>query len=249
MYAARVGALASLRVAAAIARVTALTLVGAARGKLTRADIDEHTHWFAQEVIAALEVRLTSEGAERVPPGRAYVYMSNHQSHMDIPMLYATLPSRTIRMLAKKELFKIPLWGAGMRAAEFIEVDRGNHAAAVASVDEAARLIRDGVSIWVAPEGTRARDGKIGALKKGGFHLALATGTPIVPVAVQGTLHILPRGGKLPKMGQAVHVTIGAPIAVLGRDLPGLMTEVRDFLIREVEDRSPSEPADAGKRG
>ena len=59
-----------------------------------------------------------------MPPGRAYVYMSNHQSHLDIPMLYATLPSPTIRMLGKKELFQIPLWGRGLRAAEFIEVDR-----------------------------------------------------------------------------------------------------------------------------
>ncbi len=246
MYARRVGALASLRVAAAIARVTALTLADAARGRLTREDIDEHTHWFAGQVIDALDVRLTHEGAERVPPGRAYVYMSNHQSHLDIPMLYATLPSRTIRMLAKKELFQIPLWGRGMRAAEFVEVDRGNHAAAIASIDEAARLIRDGVSIWVAPEGTRSLDGTIGALKKGGFHLAIATGTPIVPVAVRGTIDILRRGTRMMKTGQAVHVTIGAPIEVAGRDLPALMTEVHDFLVREVEGKPGSTASKIG---
>jgi 1-acyl-sn-glycerol-3-phosphate acyltransferase len=95
--------------------------------------------------------------------------------------------------------------------------------------------VRDGVSIWMAPEGTRSRDGTIGALKKGGFHLALETGTPIVPVAVRGTIDILPRGGRVMRTGQPVHVAIGAPIAVAGRDLPGLMAEVRDFLVREVE--------------
>ena len=154
-----------------------------------------------------------------MPPGRAYVYMSNHQSHLDIPMLYATLPSPTIRMLGKKELFRIPLWGRGLRAAEFIEVDRSNHARAVQSIEHAARLVRDGVSIYLAPEGTRSRDGRIGKLKKGGFHLALETRAPIVPVAIRGTIDILPRGGRVMHTGRRVEVTIGAPIEVEGRDI------------------------------
>ena len=114
----------SIRVLGAMARVTAPTLLDAVRGDLQRGAIDERTHWFARRVIELLDVKLTVTGAARVPTGRAYVYMSNHQSHLDIPMLYAALPSPTIRMLAKKELFEIPLWGRGLRAAEFIEVDR-----------------------------------------------------------------------------------------------------------------------------
>ncbi|MBA2540375.1 MAG: 1-acyl-sn-glycerol-3-phosphate acyltransferase [Deltaproteobacteria bacterium] len=188
-----------------------------------------------------LDVKLTATGAERVPSGRSYVYMSNHQSHLDIPMLYATLPSPTIRMLGKTELFQIPLWGRGLRAAEFIEVDRSNHDKAMKSIAHAAKLIRDGVSIYLAPEGTRSRDGRIGALKKGGFHLALDTGTPIVPVGIQGTIDILPRGSKLMHTGVPVKVTIGAPIPVEGRELEGLMAEVRDFLIKNVE----SDPSDS----
>jgi len=150
-------------------------------------------------------------------------------------MLYATLPSPTIRMLGKKELFQIPLWGRAARAAEFIEVDRSNHARAVQSIAHAAQLVKDGVSIYLAPEGTRSRDGRIGALKKGGFHLALGTGAPIVPVAISGTIDILPRGAKLMRTGQTVSVTIGAPIEVAGRDLDGLMREVREFLVENVE--------------
>jgi 1-acyl-sn-glycerol-3-phosphate acyltransferase len=230
----------SLRVMGAMARVTAPTLVDAARGSLERSAIDERARWFGHRVVELLDVELTAVGAERVP-GRAVVYMSNHQSHMDIPMLYATLPSPTIRMLAKKELFRIPLWGRGLRAAEFVEVDRANHARAVASIEQAARLIADGVSIYLAPEGTRSRDGRIGELKKGGFHLALATGAPIVPVAISGTIRILPRGGKVMRSGQRVRVEIGEPIDVQGRDIPSLVAQVSEFLVNNVDN-------DAGNR-
>jgi 1-acyl-sn-glycerol-3-phosphate acyltransferase len=225
----------SVRVLGAMARVTAPTLVDLVRGDLRRDVIDDRTRWFGRRVIDLLDIRLTATGADRVPLERAYVYMSNHQSHLDIPVLYATLPSPTIRMLGKTELFQIPLWGRGLRAAEFIEVDRSNPIAARKSIDYAAQLVNDGVSIYLAPEGTRSRDGRIGTLKKGGFHLALGTGAPIVPVAVKGTIDILPRGAKDMRKGQTVEVTIGAPIQVEGRDLEGLMTEVSDFLVKHVE--------------
>src|SRR5689334_17389625 len=186
-----------------MARISAPSLVEVARGSLARDHVDERARWFGRRVIELLGIDLIATGAERVPPGRAYVYMSNHQSHLDIPMLYATLPSPTIRMLGKKELFQIPLWGRGLRAAEFIEVDRSNHARAVRSIEHAAELIRDGVSIYLAPEGTRSRDGRIGKLKKGGFHLAKETHTPIVPVAIRGTIDILPRGSRVMQTGKS----------------------------------------------
>lgn len=230
----------SVRVLGAMARITAPSLVDMARGSLDRTTVDERARWFGRRVIELLNVDLHATGIERVPPGRAYVYMSNHQSHLDIPMLYATLPSPTIRMLGKKELFQIPLWGRGLRAAEFIEVDRSNHTRAVQSIEHAARLIRDGVSIYLAPEGTRSRDGRIGKLKKGGFHLALDTHTPIVPAAIRGTIDILPRGGKVMQTGKRVDVTIGAPIEVEGRDLGDLMAEVSEFLEQHVEGRDPA---------
>jgi 1-acyl-sn-glycerol-3-phosphate acyltransferase len=229
------GLLDSVRVLGAMARVTAPLLVDVVRNDLTRGSVDERARWFGRRVIELLKIDLVATGAERVPTDRAYVYMSNHQSHLDIPILYATLPSTTIRMLAKKELFEIPLWGRGLRAAEFVEVDRGNHARAVKSIEFAAKLLRDGVSIYLAPEGTRSRDGKIGPLKKGGFHLAIGTRAPIVPVAIRGTIDILPRGGRVMQTHRSVHVAIGAPIAVEGRDLAGLMGEVDAFLKQHVE--------------
>jgi 1-acyl-sn-glycerol-3-phosphate acyltransferase len=225
----------SVRVLGAMARVTAPTLVEMARGALTRDAIDERTRWFGRRVVQLLDVDLTATGADLVPADRAVIYMSNHQSHLDIPMLYASLPSPTIRMLAKTELFQIPLWGRGLRAAEFVEVDRKHHQSAVQSIEHAARLVRDGVSIYLAPEGTRSRDGKIGKLKKGGFHLALGTGAPIVPVAIRGTIDILPRGGKVMRSGQRVSVQIGAPIDVTGRNIDDLISQVGEFLVNNVE--------------
>ena len=224
----------SVRVLGAMARITAPTLIELARGSVERAAIDERARWFGRRVVEVLDVQLEASGAENVP-SRAVVYMSNHQSHLDIPMLYATLPSPTVRMLAKAELFRIPLWGRGLRAAEFIEVDRSNHGRAVQSIEHAARLLRDGVSIYLAPEGTRSMDGRIGKLKKGGFHLALETGASIVPVAISGTIDILPRGARVIRSGQRVRVQIGPPIEVAGRDLASLMTQVMDFLVKNVE--------------
>ncbi len=225
------GLLDSVRVLGAMARVTVPTLAEAVRGDLHRDTVDERTRWFGHRVVELLDIQLTSAGAGRVPTEHAVIYMSNHQSHLDIPMLYATLPSPTIRMLAKTELFQIPLWGRGLRAAEFIEVDRADKARARDAIAEARRLIEDGVSIYLAPEGTRSRDGTVGPLKKGGFHLALDTHTPIVPVAIQGTRDILPRGGKSMRTGRPVHVAIGAPIPVEGRDLDDLLVQVREFLV------------------
>jgi 1-acyl-sn-glycerol-3-phosphate acyltransferase len=217
-----------------MARITAPTLVDVARGHLERESVDTRARWFGRRVVELLGIDLVVRGAERVPPHRAYVYMSNHQSHLDIPVLYATLPSPTIRMLAKKELFQIPLWGRGLRAAEFIEVDRGT-SRAVQSIEQAKHLIEDGVSIWMAPEGTRSRDGRIGPLKKGGFHLARETATPIVPVAIKGTIDILRRGTKVMHAGKRVEVTIGTPIDVSGRELPSLIDEVQQFFRQHVE--------------
>jgi 1-acyl-sn-glycerol-3-phosphate acyltransferase len=231
----RVSIIDSLRVLGAMGRVTGTTLYDMARGSVERHDIDERTHWFGRRVVDLLDVDLVAHGGERLRADDSYVYMSNHQSHLDIPILYATLPSQTIRMLGKVELFKIPLWGRGLKAAEFISVDRSNHTRAVQSIERAKELLRDGVSIYLAPEGTRSRTGKIGPLKKGGFHLAIDTQTPIVPVAIRGTIDILPRGSRVMQTGKRVEVTIGDPIPVENQDLSTLMSKVSEFLKQNVE--------------
>jgi 1-acyl-sn-glycerol-3-phosphate acyltransferase len=216
------------------ARITAPTFVEAMRGASDRAAQDRRLRRFGRAIVEQTRMRLTVGGAERVPPGRAYVYMSNHQSHLDIPVIYATVPSPTVRMVAKSELFRIPFFGRALRSADFVEIDRGDRTKAVAAITSAGELIASGVSVWIAPEGTRSKDGALGALKKGGFHLARDTGTPIVPVAIRGTHEALPPGGRSTRADVAVHVEYGAPIAVDGRELDELLAEVGGFLHRHV---------------
>ena len=225
----------SLRVLAEMARVSVPVVVDLARGSLTRGAVDERARAFGRRTLEVLDVQLSVERHAVLDARRGYVFMFNHQSHLDIPVLYAVLPEQTIRFVGKTELFKIPVWGAALRRAEFVEVDRGDRTQAVAALGHAAELVRDGVSIAIAPEGSRSRDGRIQRLKKGGFHLAIATGAPIVPVAIRGTIDILPAGARSMRSGVPVKVVVGEPLEVEGRSVPDLLPRVETFLRRFVE--------------
>ena len=213
-----------------VARITAPTVLEAFVGGGSREQHDRRLREFARRVVAGARIQLTVEGAEKVPLDRAFVYMSNHQSHIDIPVLYAAVPSPSLRMVAKTELFRIPGFGRAMRTAEFVEVDRGDRERAVDSLRRAAATLESGVSVWIAPEGHRSRDGALGPLKKGGFHLARDTGSAIVPVALSGTRNVLPPDTTRMNPDVPVRVVFGAPIATAGRPIPDLMDEVRSFL-------------------
>ena len=229
------GILLALEMAADVAKTSLETVASAARGRLDRARVDAMCRAFGERAVARARIALELVGAERVPAGRAYVYMSNHQSHMDVPVLYATLPSPTVRMVGKKELFDIPVWGHAMRAAEMICIDRSDRARAIESLRAAGDRIRSGVSVWIAPEGTRSLSGRPGPLKRGGFHLALDSGTPIVPVAISGTRRVLPSGGKSLTPGLPVRVVYGAPIEVAGKTADALSAEVAAFFDAHVD--------------
>jgi 1-acyl-sn-glycerol-3-phosphate acyltransferase len=223
------GLLHSLHTVYEVARITVPCFAEALAGRLERDTADARLRAFGQHVVALTRMRLTVEGREHVPTDRAFVYMSNHQSHLDIPVLYATVPAPTLRMVAKAELFKIPMWRRPLVAADFVEVDRSDHTQALASMRRAEDVIRRGVSIWIAPEGTRSKTGEIGALKKGGFHMAMHTGTPIVPVAIQGTRAVLPAGSIIIQPDCPVRVVFGRPIPVADRSIDELMDEVAAF--------------------
>jgi 1-acyl-sn-glycerol-3-phosphate acyltransferase len=223
----------SLRVLAEVARVTVPSAVDVAFGRLERASVDERARQFARRVVELLDVRLTVDGQDNVSPSIAYVYMSNYQSHLDIPILYAALPARALRMVAMAELFRFPGWGPALRRAEFIEMDRSSREQAVLAIQSTAALVRDGVSVWIAPEESRSRNGMVGPLRRGGFHLALGTGASIVPVAIRGSIDLIARGTM--RRGVPVHVTIGAPLSTLRHSVPELMALVGSFLHRHVE--------------
>ena len=220
----------SLHTVYEMARVTVPTFFESFVREIDREEADRRIADFARRVVDKARIHLHVEGQHLIPGDTAVVFMANHQSHMDIPVSYASIGQKTVRMVGKKELFRIPVWARAMRAGGFIELDRGDRASAIASLKRAAVQIRDGVSIWIAPEGSRSKTGRLGPLKKGGFHLARDTLTPIVPMAITGTGAILPPGTTSMRYDCPVRVVFGAPIQVAERTIDELMVEVGDFL-------------------
>lgn len=168
--------------------------------------------------------------------------MSNHLSSVDIWALLAVVPVR-VRMIAKKQLGRIPLFGWAMRAGRFIFIDRTNAVAARRSIEEAKRRIRGGQSVLIFPEGTRSRDGILLPFKKGGFHLAIEAGVPVIPVALVGTRACMPRKSLLLRAGH-VRVVVGAEIPTAGlkeSDRHVLLEKVRSEIAQMMEN-PPLEP-------
>ncbi len=161
-----------------------------------------------------------------------YIFMSNHLSLYDIPLLLVSLPG-TVRMVAKKELFKVPLWGDAMQQSDFVSIDRENITQAVKDLDVAAEKMKQGIRLWIAPEGTRSRDGQLQAFKKGAFNLAIQTGATIIPVTIIGTDQLLPAKTLQFRLGQKVQVHLGEPIDAKQytlRDRMKLLQRVREAI-------------------
>jgi 1-acyl-sn-glycerol-3-phosphate acyltransferase len=198
--------------------------------------------WWSGWVTRFAGVRITVDNRANLEPQQPYVFMANHASTIDIWALFLAIPRR-VRMIAKKQLARIPLFGWVMWAGRFIFIDRQNAVAARRSIDDAGRRIRGGDSVLIFPEGTRTRDGELGPFKKGGFHLAMEAGVPIVPIALRGTRALMPRGSLRVKSGE-VFVIIGAPIPTSGltlEDRPALIQRVRDAIAAmAAETGSPS---------
>lgn len=159
-------------------------------------------------------VTITVEERARVDWDRPMVVMANHQSHLDIPVLYATLP-RPVGIIAKEELFRIPLFGSAMRALKCVSIDRADQRSSRESLQHAADEVRAGNTILVFPEGTRSPDGKLLPLKKGPFHLVQSAQVPVLPVGIRGTRASLAKSGVFVRPAK-VHVTIGSPILPMG---------------------------------
>jgi 1-acyl-sn-glycerol-3-phosphate acyltransferase len=200
---------------------------------------------WARILLFVSGVKVKVEGLHNINPSEAYVFAANHQSQFDIFTLLGHLPFQ-FRWLAKSELFRIPLLGAGMRGAGYIPIDRGNRKEAFKSIDLAAEKVRKGISIVIFPEGTRSLDGKLQSFKKGGFHLAIKSGRPIVPVSISGAFSILPKKGFRVRP-RTVQVHIGEPVpteAVTAQDRSWLISEVRRRIQEKLdsEERGKPEP-------
>lgn len=212
------------------------TVLESLRGTLTPEASDRRLEHWARRVLAQADVELDVTGT--LPSGGPFVVMSNHASFLDIPVVYRLFGGH-LRMVAKKELFAIPVFGRAMRGAGFVRVDRQNRGEAIRSFEVAREQMRGGISIWIAPEGTRSDGRTLGPLKKGGFLLALQTGCAIVPLTLRGTQRVLPRGTLALRPSQRVGVTIHQPIevATLPQSNEDELRASRDHLMQVVAER------------
>jgi 1-acyl-sn-glycerol-3-phosphate acyltransferase len=150
-------------------------------------------------------VRLDIRGAEKIPKGRAVVFMPNHQSNCDPPAVLCAIPP--VLILAKREFFRVPVLGRAMRLHGFIPVERKNRERAIQAVEKAAESLKAGYSFLAYPEGTRSPDGRLQTFKKGVFMMAIKAGAPIVPISISGSNKIM-RKGEISMHPGTVRITI-----------------------------------------
>lgn len=166
--------------------------------------------WAAGTGYRLAGIRVRSVGRERLEEGRAYLFMSNHVSNLDPPIITPLL-GRRIAIIAKESLFNIPFFGRAMHAGSFVAIDRSDWKAALESVREAATVLRSGLGMLVFPEGTRSRSGRLLPFKKGPFMLAMEAGVPVVPITIAGSHEAWPKGKMCMRKGEVV-VTFHPPI-------------------------------------
>jgi 1-acyl-sn-glycerol-3-phosphate acyltransferase len=156
----------------------------------------DRMYWLAMRTVRVgnrlFGIRVHVEGLENIPP-RACVFVANHVSNVDALAFIPSIPCR-VAILIKKELMRIPILAAGMRAAQFVAVDRSDREAAAASVELAVKRLKDGVSFAIFAEGTRSPDGRLRPFKRGGFTMAIEAGVPVIPVSIAGTQRLQPKG-------------------------------------------------------
>jgi 1-acyl-sn-glycerol-3-phosphate acyltransferase len=169
---------------------------------------------FVRMGLAMVGVRVEVSGLERLDPLQAYIFTPNHQSMIEVP-LFVTYLGRNPAYLAKKEVFKYPLFGYGIGLMGVVPVDRSNSAAAVESARRATENLRRGKSYVVYPEGTRSRDGRLLPFKKGAFMMAIDAGVPVVPITISGGTKIMPKG-EVKVFPSTVRITLHEPISTKG---------------------------------
>jgi 1-acyl-sn-glycerol-3-phosphate acyltransferase len=175
--------------------------------------------------IAGIRVRV--EGAENIPPG-VCIFAANHVSNMD-PLAFVPVIPRRVSIIAKEDVFRIPILSKAMRLAKFIPVDRTDREAAAESADMAVRNLKEGLSFAIYPEGTRSRDGRLLPFKKGTFVIAIRAGVPVVPVSIIGAQSLMRKGEWYMRRGE---VTIRFGPAV---DASKYTIEQRTELLKRVE--------------
>jgi 1-acyl-sn-glycerol-3-phosphate acyltransferase len=188
--------------------------------------------WMMRAGRWILGIGLEVSGQDRLDPAQPLIFMGNHLSFLDAPLLVTVL-GRPVRFIVKRFVFRIPVLGLGMRFAGYVPLDKEGVGEGRKRIARAAELIRTrGYSFLVYPEGTRSWEGTLLPFRRGGFFLALETGVPIVPVSIQGTYELMPRGAKRIRKGR-VRIVFHEPVPVAGyavETMPALMERVRSAI-------------------
>ncbi len=188
---------------------------------------------WAQVIMRVCGIEIRVRGGEFLDQSHSYIYVTNHASMFDIPAVLATFPH--VRIMFKKELSYVPIWGWSLRWGHHIMVDRAKGSEAMKSLDRAANDIKSGGSVILFAEGTRTRDGKLLPFKRGAFTLAAKSGVPIVPIAINGSFKILPKHS-LDIRPSPIELVVEKPIDTLNittrEDEIALMNRVRDIIAR-----------------
>jgi len=188
---------------------------------------------WARTIIAAAGVRVRVRGAENLPADSPMIIVSNHQGYFDIFVLMGYIPRR-LGWIAKKELYRIPVFSFAMRRYGNIMIDRSNRDRARRSLQIAAEKVRGGQSVLIFPEGTRSPDGKVHVFKKGCYYLAEASGAPIIPVSISGSFEVMPKKTFRLHPG-TIEMVIGEPVSVRASDHAdrnGFLDRLRRTIIR-----------------
>jgi len=190
-------------------------------GKSSRQWCDKALQRWSKRMISLLDIHCTIMNPHHIvpPKGRATILMCNHASLLDIPLSLQAFPNASVRMLAKKELSRIPIMGRGMVAAEFPFIDRTNRRQAIQDLEQVQHLLESGIVIWIAPEGTRSDTGALGPFKKGGFITAIRTKAIIIPIGIRGANQILPARSRRFRLHQEAEIHIGDPIDAANYEL------------------------------
>lgn len=179
-----------------------------------RTDADKRLRLWSRRVFASFDVqpKVVNPAGLVLEPGKRYILMSNHCSLFDIPAIFFCFEHSSIRMISKKELFDIPIFGKASLGSEMVGIDRNNRAQAILDLQQARQRMESGIVLWVAPEGTRSRDGRLLAFKKGAFRLAIETGATIIPIGIRGLHRVLPAKTFKLNYGGEVEIHIGSPL-------------------------------------
>jgi 1-acyl-sn-glycerol-3-phosphate acyltransferase len=211
-------------------RISVPTLVDGLLNRTNYRRCDGRLDSWSRRLVEQAGIIIETEGLAQLDRSQSYVVMSNHQSHYDIPIVFQALKI-PIRMVAKTELFRIPIMGPAMLRSGFVEIDRQNSRKAIQQMRVARqRIQRDGLSIWIAPEGTRSSDGSLGEFKSGGFHLAFATEARILPLSIDGSIRVHRAGDQTVHLGERVRVVVHPaldPTTFGKKRIKELMAQVR----------------------